>query len=67
MEEDIIETHMFPLIPYKIPKYIESWIVSGIDKLVAIYEFLYTYGNKAFCKIPNGYALTLLLLLRLGL
>jgi len=37
-EVDIISSHMFP-INFKIPKYIESWIVSFVDKCAAIYEF----------------------------
>lgn len=37
-EIDIIRSHMFP-INLKIPKYAESWVVSFVDKGVAIYEF----------------------------
>ena len=36
-EENIIASHMFPLCLVS-PKYIESWIVSTIDKFVALYE-----------------------------
>ena len=36
--KNIIESHMFPI--YKsLPKYAESWIVSFVDKVAAIYEF----------------------------
>ena len=66
-EKNIIEAHMFPLVINKIPKYKESWLVSGVDKIVALYEFGFSYGTKAFAKIPNAYAISLLLLLRLGL
>lgn len=44
-EKDIIRTHMFPL-NLAIPKYAESWIVSFVDKAVAIYEFSSNYGKK---------------------
>ncbi len=37
-EIDIIRSHMFP-INLKIPKYAESWLVSFVDKGVAVYEF----------------------------
>lgn len=63
-EKNIIEAHMFPLVPHKIPKYMESWLVSFVDKIVATYEFTYSYGSKALCKLPNAYVITLLLLLR---
>lgn len=47
-EQDIIVSHMFPIGP-SIPKYIESWIVSIVDKIVATYEFV-----ESFC-IKNAY------------
>ena len=37
-EKDIIRTHMFP-IDFKIPKYLESWVVNVVDTGVSIYEF----------------------------
>ena len=37
--KNIIESHMFPL-GYKKPEYKEAWIVSIMDKKVAIYEML---------------------------
>ena len=37
-ELDIIKSHMFPT-SFFIPKYLESWIVSLVDKCVASYEF----------------------------
>lgn len=64
-EKNIIEAHMFPLVPNKVPKYMESWIVSTVDKIIAVYEFSYSYGSKALCKLPNAYMISLLLLLRL--
>ncbi|MBQ7136858.1 MAG: hypothetical protein IJO43_02635 [Bacilli bacterium] len=39
-EEDIITSHMFP-VAFKVPKYIESWIVDIVDNAVAISEALY--------------------------
>ena len=66
-EKNIIEAHMFPLVPTKVPKYFESWVVSAIDKVVAVYELSYSYGTKALCKLPNAYIVSLLLLLRFGL
>lgn len=45
-ELDIIKTHMFP-IGFFIPKYLESWIVSLVDKCVASYEFSLKFKLKA--------------------
>jgi len=42
IEHDIIKTHMFP-VNIAIPKYLESWIVSIVDKCVATYEFGKSY------------------------
>ena len=67
LEKDIIVAHMFPLVPNKIPKFLESWIVSGVDKVIATYEFSYSYGWKAMSKLPNAYVIALLLLFRFGL
>lgn len=39
IQKDIIKTHMFPC-NLNIPKYKESWLVSGIDKAVSTYEIL---------------------------
>ena len=47
IEENAIETHMFPL-NMKLPKYKESWVLTGTDKVVAIYEYLsykFSYTN----------------------
>jgi uncharacterized protein len=40
-EKDIISTHMFPIAPTRIPKYLESWIVNLVDDYVAIKEEYY--------------------------
>ncbi len=42
LERDIIKSHMFP-INIAIPKYLESWLVSAVDKCVALYEFSSSY------------------------
>lgn len=39
IQKDIIKTHMFPC-NLDLPKYKESWLVSGIDKTVSTYEML---------------------------
>ncbi len=39
IQQDIIKSHMFPCTKV-IPKYKESWLVSGIDKVVSTYEML---------------------------
>ena len=44
-EKDIIRTHMFP-VNIAIPKYLESWLVSIVDKAVAIYEFTSSYKKQ---------------------
>lgn len=61
MERDIIVSHMFPVIPHKIPKYMESWVVSGVDKVVAIYELVYSYGKILSYKFANLYLLLVLI------
>lgn len=64
LEKDIIINHMFPTLPHKVPKYIESWLVSFIDKVVAVYEFYWSYSRNFIYKFANVY-LTLLLLIRM--
>ena len=44
-EQDIIRTHMFP-VNLAVPKYAESWLVSLVDKAVAIAEFSHKFGYK---------------------
>lgn len=61
MEKDIIINHMFPTLPHKVPKYLESWLVSSVDKVVAIYEFYYSYGKSFIYRFSNLYVLLLLL------
>ena len=37
-EKDIILTHMFPVAPTRVPKYVESWLVDIVDDVVAVFE-----------------------------
>jgi len=43
-EEDIITSHMFP-VSFRVPKYIESWIVNIVDNVVAMEEAFYITRN----------------------
>ena len=36
-EENIIRRHMFPLTPIP-PRYLEAWLVCGVDKIVSLAE-----------------------------
>ena len=63
MQKDIIYSHMFPLIP-RPPRYLESWIVSMVDKVVAAYEFTLSYHKLYFSKIENMAAIAMLILVR---
>ena len=60
-EKDIIINHMFPTLPHKVPKYMESWLVSLVDKIVAIYEFYYSYGRTFVYRFSNLYIMLYLL------
>ena len=66
MERDIIYSHMFPLIITRPPKYLESWLVSVVDKIVAIYEFSSSYSKILLCK-SQYLSLIAMLLLERGL
>ena len=46
-EKDIIVSHMFPVAPTRVPKYLESWIVNLIDDYVAIKEEIYALKRKS--------------------
>lgn len=58
-EKDMIRSHMFPM-NYSLPKYMESWIVTTVDKCVAINEFSHKF------KFKIKYAYNLLLLFAIG-
>lgn len=57
-EKDIIRTHMFPF-NLSLPKYTESWIVNGVDKVIGFNEFCHKFGYK-FAYIANVYMLFLI-------
>lgn len=65
IEKDIIYTHMFPLNISRIPKYMESWIVSIVDKIVAIYEFSYTFKRNLLLKHQNALVILLIVMGRI--
>lgn len=65
IEKDIIYTHMFPLNINRIPKYIESWIVSLVDKFVAVYEFGYSFKRKILLKYQNAMVILLVVMGRI--
>ena len=62
-EEDMIRSHMFP-INLNVPKYLESWIVSFVDKGVALNEFSVKCGFKL--RFAYKYAYNFLALLMIG-
>lgn len=45
LEENIILSHMWPFSKY-VPKYVESFVVSIVDKIVSIFEFKRRYYYK---------------------
>ena len=57
-EKNIIASHMFP-INTNLPKYIESWIITLVDKIVATYEFAESFSIKNSYK-PNPYLTVLI-------
>ena len=61
LEKDIIISHMFPALPHRVPKYIESWLVNIVDDMVAIYEFYCSYGRSVVYKFANVYLALLLI------
>ena len=58
IEKNIIISHMFPLYT-SLPQYLESWIVSMVDKIVGIYEFLEKISLK-YIYVPNVFILTII-------
>jgi uncharacterized protein len=57
-EENMIRSHMFP-INISVPKYAESWIVSTVDKMVAVEEL----SLKFKVKIKYAYTITMLFMI----
>lgn len=62
IEINSIETHMFPLNP-KIPKYKEGWVLTIVDKTVAIYEYASRKFNPNKITAPMRVALNFLMIL----
>ncbi len=52
VEKDIIKKHMFPC---RIPKYKESWVVSFVDKYLAIYEYGKNFTKFVINKYKESY------------
>lgn len=65
IEKNIIASHMFPVMPFILPKYAESWVVNAVDKTVAIYEFAENYSTTCVIKFRNALVITALFLGRL--
>ncbi len=59
-EEDMIRSHMFPL-SLSVPKYAETWVISMVDKWVAVNEL------SLKLKFKVKYAYNLLLLFIVGI
>lgn len=53
MEKDIIMAHMFPMVPYHVPRYLESWLVSLVDKAVATYDYYESFSPVLKEKLAN--------------
>ena len=51
-EKNIILSHMFPVVPKYLPKYLESWIVDIVDDWVGIGEKIYSM-RKGFIRFAN--------------
>ena len=57
-EINIIETHMFPM-NYKLPKYVESWIVNLVDTFVSCKE-IFTKFSYQLTYVINLYIIFIL-------
>ena len=58
IEQNIIVSHMFPLY-LSLPQYLESWVVSIVDKIVGTYEFLEKMSLK-HSYVPNIFVLAII-------
>lgn len=70
IEENAISAHMFPLNS-KIPKYKESWILTAVDKVIAIYEmgvykFSYTKLTSRVRSNANLFVILLFYIITMG-
>ncbi len=57
-EEDIIISHMFPF-DFRLPKYMESWVVNFTDTFISIFEFSKKFSYK-FSYVTNLYLILIL-------
>ncbi len=51
-EENIILSHMFPIVPNHLPKYLESWVVDIVDDWVGIGERIFA-TRKQIVRFAN--------------
>ena len=51
-EENIILSHMFPIVPNHLPKYLESWVVDIVDDWVGIGERIFA-TRKQIARFAN--------------
>jgi len=59
-EKDIIKAHMFPF-DFRIPKYLEGWVVNLVDTGISFYEFT----KKFSYKLNTSFNIWLILLINL--
>lgn len=58
VEQNAIEAHMFPLSKV-LPRYKESWVLTAVDKMVAIYEYSSYKFNPSKITSKINYAVSL--------
>ena len=51
-EQNIILSHMFPIVPKYVPKYLESWIVDIVDDWVGVGERIFA-TRKQIARVAN--------------
>lgn len=57
-EEDMIASHMFP-VSFKLPRYMESWVVDIVDNVVAVGEAL--YSTRKYLGVAVNFLILILL------
>ena len=66
IERNGIEAHMFPLCT-KLPKYKESWVITLVDKCVAVYEYSsYKFSIRKFNRAANLAAILVFYFITMG-
>jgi len=58
IQKNMIESHMFPLNT-TLPRYKESWVLTGVDKAVALYEYMANKFSYKRVTKKFGYACSL--------